>query len=186
MNRSWLAALSLAPLLGASQTLLQASAMAGLTLSAVLVHLAGMTPLRRWLDGVAGEITSILVAATLVTCQTLALHAWGLDMRNALGIYPELIALQCLLVEQSLGKTGQWRKACALLGGFCVLYLLLGTARELLASGTLHLTSISGPDITGLRLASLAPGALLLLGVLLALIKRACPKQATPDREGNS
>ncbi|MCU1721268.1 MULTISPECIES: Rnf-Nqr domain containing protein [unclassified Pseudomonas] len=184
MNRSWLAALSLAPLLGASQTLLQASAMAGLTLSTVLVHLACMTPLRRWLDGVAGEITSILVAATLVTCQTLALHAWGLELRNALGVYPELIALQCLLFEQSVGKAG--RRAFILLGGFCVLYLLLGTIRELLASGALNLTSISGPDITGLRLASLAPGALLLLGVLLALIKRACPKQATPDREGNS
>lgn len=186
MNRSWLAALSLAPLLGASQTLLQATAMAALTLTAMLVHLACMRPLRRWLDGAAGEISSLLVAATLVTCQTLALHAWGLELRNALGIYPELIALQCVLFEQSLGKTVQWRRACGLLGGFCVLYLLLGTVRELLASGTLHLTSISAPDVTGLRLASLAPGALLLLGVLLALIKRACPKQATPDREGNN
>ena len=76
MNRSLLLVTSLAPLLGASQTLLQATAMAGLSVSAILIHRACMTPLRAWLDGTAALLASILVAATLVTCQTLALKAW--------------------------------------------------------------------------------------------------------------
>lgn len=184
MNRSLLLVTSLAPLLGASQTLLQATAMAGLSVSAILIHRACMTPLRAWLDGTAALLASVLVAATLVTCQTLALKAWALELSNTLGIFPGLIALQCLLVEKDLGSIGQWRRVTSLLGVLCVLYVLLGTSRELLASGTLTLNSFTAPDASGLRLASLAPGALMLLGLWLALIKRACSKQATQDREG--
>lgn len=167
MNRSWLAALSLAPLLGASQTLLQAATMALLTGVAVLAHRALMTPLRGRLDAFSAMLASVLLAAAVVTCQTLALRAWALDLQQPLGIYPELIALSCLMFEQSLGATRQWRRVALLLAGHGALFLLLGAGRELLAAGSL-------------RLASLAPGALLLLGLLLALIKRACPKQATP------
>lgn len=186
MNRSWLAALGLAPLLGASQTLVQACAMALLSILAILAHRVLITPLRGRLEASACLVASVLLAAALVTCQTLTLHAWALEVRQALGIYPELIALSCVLFEQSLGKPGQWRRVANLLGGYGALFLLLATARELLASGTLHFSLASGPHSAGLRLASLAPGALLLLGLLLVLIKRACPKQATPDREGNS
>ena len=167
MNRSSLAALSLAPLLGASQTLLQATTMAALSIMAIVVHRALMLPLRRQLDATCTVIASVLLAATVVTCQTLALHAWALELRQAMGIYPELIAVSCLLVEQRLGAPTQWRRLGLLLAGYGALFLLLGACRELLANGSL-------------RLASLAPGALMLLGVLLALIKRACPKQAAP------
>lgn len=167
MNRAWLAALSLAPLLGASQTLQQATAMALLTSAAILIHRALMTPLRGRLDASCALLASMLLAATVVTCQNLALHAWALELHQALGIYPELIALSCLLFEQNLGMTARWRRVMLMLAGHGALFLLLGACRELLANGSL-------------RLASLAPGALLLLGLLLALIKRACPKQATP------
>jgi len=186
MNSVWLAALSLAPLLGASQTLTQAIAMALLSSLAILIHRVLMTPLRKRLDATSSLIASVLLASTVVTCQTLALHTWALELRQALGIYPELIALSCLLFEQNLGKPGQWPRVASLLGGYAALFLLLGASRELLASGTLHFSFASGPHTSGLHLASLAPGALLLLGLLLALIKRACPKQAAPDREGNS
>lgn len=184
MSRSWLLVFSLAPLLGASQTLLQAAAMAVLSLIAIIAHRGCMTPLRRCLDEPAALAASMLVAAALVTCLTLTLQAWALPLRNALGIYLELIALQCLLVDLGLGKSGQWRRLARLLGLSCMLYLALGAGRELLASGTLQFNSFTAPDASGLRLANLAPGALLLLGLLLALIKRACPKQATQDREG--
>lgn len=185
MNRSWLATLSLAPLLGASQTLVQAASMALLAVVAILVHRSLMTPLRGRLGATAAELASLLLAAAVVTCQTLALQAWALELRQALGIYPELLAVSCLLFEQGLGRDARWRRVAMLLGGYGALFLLLGASRELLATGTLHLSIAGGPESTGLRLASLAPGALLLLGLLLALIKRACIKQATPDREGN-
>ncbi|MEE1921072.1 Rnf-Nqr domain containing protein [Pseudomonas sp. 148P] len=185
MNRPWLVALSLAPLLGASQTLVQAASMALLSVVAILVHRGLMTPLRGRLGGSAAELANLLLAAAVVTCQTLALQAWALELRQALGIYPELLAISCLLFEQGLAPATRWRRVALLLGGYCALFLLLGVSRELLANGTLHFSFAGGSEMTGLRLASLAPGALLLLGLLLALIKRACPKQATPDREGN-
>ncbi|MDU9390136.1 Rnf-Nqr domain containing protein [Pseudomonas sp. zfem002] len=174
MNRSWLAALSLAPLLGASQTLVQGASMALLSVVAIGIHRGLMTPLRSRLDTTSSRLASILLAALVVTCQTLALQAWALELRQALGIYPELIAVSCLLFEQSLGNAGQWRRVAMLLAGYSALFLLLGCSRELLASGALHLSFTGGSGSTGLHLASLAPGALLLLGLLLALINRAC------------
>lgn len=185
MNRSSLAVLSLALLLGASQTLAQAASMALLSVVTLLVHRGLMTPLRRRLSPPAVELANLLLAAAVVTCQTLALQSWALELHQALGIYPELLAASCVLFERGLGQPTDWRRVALLLGGYSVLFLLLGASRELLASGTLHLSFAGRPDTTGLRLASLAPGALLLLGLLLALIKRACPKQATQDREGN-
>lgn len=184
MSRSWLLAISLAPLLGASQTLLLSAAMASLSVATVLAHRSCMTALRSWLEAPAARVASLLLAAALITCQTLALQAWALELHHALGIYPGLIALQCVMLEQAFGKPGQWRHVVRCLGGLCALYLLLGTSRELLATGTLQFNSFAVPDASGLRLAALAPGALLLLGLWLALIKRACPKQATQDREG--
>lgn len=53
--------------------------------------------------------------------------------------------------------------------GIC---LLLGASRQGLA------------ELTGLHLASLAPGALLLLGLLLALYNRLRPGPAHPRRQG--
>lgn len=179
MNRSWIAALSLAPLLGASQTLVQAGTMALLGLTALFIHRGVMVLLRRWLDARPAKIASLFVAASVVTCQSLTLQAWAPGLYLMMGIYPGLVALQCVLIDHALGKGGQWHRITLLLGGVCTAHLLLGASRELLASGTLHMSLITGPDTTGLRLAGLAPGALLLLGVLLALIKRACPEQAT-------
>lgn len=171
MNKPTLAALSLAPLLGASQTLVQAASIASLTLVLVILHRACMTPLRARLTGIAGECASLLIAAALVTCANLALLAWALPLHQTLGIYPELIAVQCLLFEYSLGRTAGWRPALTVLVGFAALHIALGACRELLASGV--------------RLAGLMPGALLLLGLALALINLARNRRAASRREGN-
>ena len=77
VNRSPLAVLSLAPLLGASQTLLHAATMTALSVVAIVVHRALMTPLRRQLDASCAVIASALLAAAGVTCQTLARRAWA-------------------------------------------------------------------------------------------------------------
>ncbi|MEG0636768.1 MAG: Rnf-Nqr domain containing protein [Pseudomonas sp.] len=172
MNRQLLAALSLAPLLGASQTLQQAATIALLSVLLVLLHRLCMTPLRRQLSGSAMELVSVLIAAALASCANLTLLAWALPLRQTLGIYPELIALQCVLFEYCLGRTGHWPRVLALLAGFATLHIVLGACRELLGS-------------SGLRLASLMPGGLLLLGVALAIITRARSRRAASSRKGS-
>ncbi|ATR84477.1 NADH:quinone oxidoreductase [Pseudomonas sp. HLS-6] len=170
MNRHWLAGLSLAPLLGATQTLLQGASIAALSLLAILLHRLGMTPLRRLLTGIGAEVASMLLAATIVTCLELSLRAYALVLYQSLGLYTALIALQCVLFEHALVHAKSWRPPLSLLLGFAALCISLGVARELIGSG--------------MRLAHLTPGALFLLGLLLALYNRTWRRRAPSSCQG--
>lgn len=168
MNRPWLAAVSLAPLLGATQTLLQASAIALCSLLVIGLHRLCMTPLRKVLDGSAKLFASVLLAALLVTCLELGLRAWALPLSLALAPYPALIAVQCLLFEFALGNNAR----AMTLAGFASLCIAMGLTRQLLG------------EFANLRLASLLPGALMLLGLLLALYNRVRQRRAPSRRQG--
>lgn len=172
MNDRALLSISLAPLLGASQSVLQAATIAALSLFCLSLHRLCMTPLRRLLQGMNLELASLLLAATLVTCLELSLRAWALAQYTGLGIYPALIALQCVLFEHALGHRHGWRAPMLLLVGVCALHVVLGLCRELLGNGGLHL-------------AQLAPGALILLGLALALFNRVRRKPAPSRRQGS-
>ncbi|MBV6289025.1 Rnf-Nqr domain containing protein [Pseudomonas aegrilactucae] len=172
MNNRALLSLSLAPLLGASQSLLQAATIAVLSLLSLSLHRACMTPLRHALHGLGAELASLLLACALVTCLELSLRAWALELYTTLGPYPALIALQCVLFEHSLGRRHGWRAAMLLLVALGTVQVLLGLCRELLGNGGLHL-------------AQLAPGALILLGLALALFNRVRRTPTSSSRQGS-
>ncbi|MHC6224360.1 NADH:quinone oxidoreductase [Pseudomonas sp. X10] len=173
MSRFWLIGIALAPLLGATRTLLQAGTIAVLSVLAVALHQAGMLLLRRPLQGLPYLLASALLACTLATCLYLGLRAIALPLALALGFYPALISLHCLTLDTLLPDEARWRALAAHLGAFVVLCLALGACRQWLA------------NVAGLHLASLAPGALLLLGLLLALYNRLRPGPAPTRRQGN-
>lgn len=172
MNSRGLLVLSLAPILGASQTLAQAAAVALFSLLSLCLHRLCMTPLRPLLQGVQATLASVLLAAMLVTCLELSLRAWALELHGLLGLYPALVALQCVLLEQGVERNRGWPQALLLIVGFCTLHVVLGLCRELLGN-------------VGLRLAQLAPGALILLGLLLAIFNRVRRKPAPSSRQGS-
>ncbi|MCS5515834.1 hypothetical protein NWF32_13360 [Pseudomonas qingdaonensis] len=95
----------------------------------------------------------------------LSLRAWALEVHAQLGIYPALIALQCVLLEQCFERHRGVAQGLLVVIGLCTVHLLLGLCRELLGSA-------------GLRLAQLTPGALILLGLLLAIFNRVRRKPA--------
>lgn len=172
MTKQWLTAVSLAPLLGATQTLVNASAIAALSVLIIALHQLLMRPLQHWFTARHRMFASVLLAAALVTCLELSLRAWALPLYQALSPYPALIAVQCLVFEYAQGENRSWRNTTRLLVGFAVLCLTLGMCRELLAGWT------------GLRLAALLPGAFFLMGLLLALYNWACLRRAPPRRQG--
>lgn len=172
MNRQWLAAVSLAPLLGATQTLLQASAIALLSVLIIGLHRLCMTPLRKLLNTSYSLFASVLLAALLVTCLELGLRAWALPLALTLSPYPALIAVQCLVFELALGHDARWRSAATTLAVFASLCIAMGLTRQLLG------------ESANLRLASLLPGALILLGLILALYNRVCQRRAPSRRQG--
>lgn len=172
MSKQWLAAMSLAPILGATQSVLNAGAIAVFSVLLISLHHAAMRPLHRWLEDRSRILASVLLAAALVTCLELSLRAWALPLYQALNPYPALIAVQCVLFEYSQDERRRWRDVARLLSGFAALCITLGVCRELLAGWA------------GLHLATLLPGAFFLLGLLLALYNRVCLWRAPSRRQG--
>ncbi|MFJ4353658.1 Rnf-Nqr domain containing protein [Pseudomonas sp. NPDC089428] len=157
MNRFCLLITGLAPLLGATRTFPQAVVLGMCMLVLPLLHQALLWPLRATLSGAKYWLASLLLLAALASCLQLALRAWALPLALTLGYFPVLICLQCLAIDTLLPSTGRWRQLLLHLTGLLLACLLLGAGRQWL------------DQVAGMHLANLPPGALLLLGALLAL-----------------
>ncbi|PQP01388.1 MULTISPECIES: Rnf-Nqr domain containing protein [Pseudomonas] len=172
--------LMLTPLIGATDSLVTAL---GVWLMFVLVLSAyglGMGALRSRLIPATQLLACLLVAATLTSCAELAMQAWSLQWHQHLGFYTGLIALQCVVLEHNGFFQSTGRDRLRLCGLFGALMIGLGLLREFIGNGTLgsHLSWLAGaqPDWQGwvltadggLRLATLAPGGFILLGLLIA------------------
>ncbi|MFF7065437.1 NADH:quinone oxidoreductase [Pseudomonas sp. NPDC008258] len=172
MNSVYFMAASLVPVLGATSTLREGVAIGLCAIVMNSLHQLLLTPLRQRLATWAYVMASLLLLAALASCLQLALRAWQLPLALALGPYPALLCLHCLATDHLLPREGRWRLLARYLCTLLVTCLLLGACRQWLA------------DAAGLHLASLAPGALLLLGLLLALYNRLRPGPAHPRRQG--
>ncbi|MFK2913010.1 Rnf-Nqr domain containing protein [Pseudomonas sp. 3HC3] len=172
MTRLGLLAMSIAPLLGATRTLGEGATIGLCAVVMGCLHQLLLSPLRKRVASWTYVLASLLLLAALASCLQLALRAWLLPLAIALGHYPALLCLQCLASDHLLPDQRRWHVLAKHLGAVFASCLLLGASRQWLA------------DHTELHLASLAPGALLLLGLLLALYNRLRPGPAHPNRQG--
>lgn len=169
--------LGLAPLLGASDLLVKAL---GISLVAVpLLTLFGLTlpALRRLLQGHALWLGALLLAGVLVGLAHVLMQAFALELQRALGPFLALLALPCLLLvaDEPAGPGAGLRQGLL----FALLALLLGALRELLGHASLlaHGEWLGlgawhwQAAVDGLPLFASAPGGLILLGLLLALVR---------------
>ncbi|WP_137886736.1 Rnf-Nqr domain containing protein [Pseudomonas sp. 2FE] len=173
-----LSLLGLAPLLGASDLLVKALglALAGLPVLAGFGLLLALVHKR--INGTAYWLAALLIACTLLSCAELLMQAFAFELHRALGPFLALLILPCLQLAQ--GEPQHPRTGLALGLVFALSALLLGTLREALGSGTLfaHMDWLFGQNAThwqlglaqfsGLQLFTHAPGAFILLGLLLA------------------
>jgi len=183
MNRSPLlpSTLMLTPLIGITDTLMNALGLWLLFILVITAFSLSMALLRPRVLPSTHLLAGVLLAATWTSCAELVTQIWSLPWHQHLGIYAGLIALQCVVLEHA----GFFHRARverlqlgALFGG---LLAGVGLLRELIGNGTLgrHLSWLAGAGQTdwqgwlltadgGLRLATLAPGGFILLGLLLA------------------
>jgi electron transport complex protein RnfE len=160
-------------LLGTSATLAGALGMLLMSSVVVAVFAVCIGPLRARLSDRGVLLASLLLAATLTSCANILAQRWALQWHQATGIYPGLIALQCVALEYN----GFFRQALterlkffSLSSG---LLLTLAVVRELFGQGHLgrglseHWQGLVLFN-QGLHLITLVPGAFILLGLLLA------------------
>ncbi|WP_288098440.1 Rnf-Nqr domain containing protein [Pseudomonas sp.] len=184
MNKSSLVqnSLMLAPLIGATGSLMTA---AGLTLMFIVVtsvFALCMNALRPRLLPATHLLASVLLAATLTSCAELGAQLWSLQWHQDLGIYAGLVALQCVVLDCTGFFQRTWPDRLRVYGSFGALMVGLGLLRELIGRGTFgsHLSWLTNAATAhwegwilatdgGLRLTTLAPGGFILLGLLIAL-----------------
>ncbi|WP_397451695.1 Rnf-Nqr domain containing protein [Pseudomonas sp. NA-150] len=170
-----LSPLSLTPLLGATDSLIRALSLLVLLWSVGVLHHALCRLLRPLFSTAMHRIASTLLAALLVSGVELILQAYALALYQGLGIYLALIAIHCVVREETANSHDNGPHALFLFSG---LMLALGVLREILGSGTLfsHAQWLFGATAThweihllnqGWHLALSVPGGFILLGLLL-------------------
>lgn len=120
----------------------------------------------------------IVVIASFVTIVELVVKAF-IPSLSVLGVYLPLITVNCIILgraEAFASKNTVYKSALDGLGmgiGFTLALLLIAFIREILGSGSISLPGlkISIPILSAhpIQVLSLAPGALLVMGLLLAL-----------------
>lgn len=130
----------------------------------------------------------IVIIASFVTMVELVMHAYLPEaIIRALGIFIPLIVVNCIILyraEDFAGKNGPLRSILDALGmgfGFMLALMLIGSIRELVGAGMLWETEILPlrvgtetiiPAFQPMGIVVLAPGAFLVMGLLMAFFKQ--------------
>lgn len=161
--------LMLAPLVGASDSLLTACVLTLVSLVIIGLYGIKMRVLRPTIPTPLKLPVAVAIAATLTSLATLAIQAWALELHRYLGLWIGVVATQCIVLEYNGFYTDSTMperlRLCAL---FASLMIILGLLREGLGHGSFAgwLVWLDSPG--NIRFAIIAPGGFILLGLLLA------------------
>lgn len=125
----------------------------------------------------------IVIIASFVTILEMLMHAYMIDLYNALGIYLSLIVVNCIILgraEAFASKNSVLDSALDGLGmglGFTLGLILIALIREVVGSGTITLINLGELKIqfvipyyssSPIKIIALSSGALLVMGYLKA------------------
>ena len=116
----------------------------------------------------------IIVIATFVTIVQLLMEAFTPALNKALGLFIKLIVVNCIVLgraEAFASKSNPVRSLADALGmglGFTLALVILGGIRELLKDGSLFTYQITESWTVPFELSTSAPGAFIILGLLIA------------------
>jgi len=139
-----------------------------LTSSNVIISL-----LRNHIPGRIRMIVEISIIAALVVLVDQTLRAFFFDLSRQLSIFVPLIITNCIVMGRAEAFATQNPPGPSLMDGlgnslgYSVIILLVATGREVLGSGTWYGIRILPEAYMGNGLAVLAPGAFLILGVII-------------------
>lgn len=183
-NPLFVYSLGLCPALAVSDVVGKALGLgAGVTLVLVAAG-AAISALRRVVPERLYPMVSLVLIAALVSLLDLAMQAYAPALRQGLGVYLQLIAVNCLILgrlerfARHYSPSPAVRDALGMGLGFTAALVLMAVIREVLGSGTITLFPAGGfggviriPALSRypVRVMSLAAGALLLLGYLAGL-----------------
>ena len=174
-NPVFVQVLGICPTLAVSTTLLNGVGM-GLSVTAVLIcSNLFISLLRKVIDRRIRIASFIIIIAGFVTIVDMLLSAYFPSLSSSLGVFIPLITVNCIILaraESFASRNGVLPSVIDGLAtgiGFTLAISLVSVVREILGTGAIFGHNIS--FIPPIMMFTLAPGGLLVLGILMGVIK---------------
>ncbi len=119
----------------------------------------------------------IVVIATFVTVVQMCMEAYLPSLYDSLGLFIPLIVVNCIVLGRAEAFAAKNNPIASLLDGagmglgFTLSLAIVGSIRELLGTGKIFSISCY-PEVYGMLIFVLAPGAFIVLGYVIAVIKK--------------
>ena len=175
-NPTFVLVLGMCPTLGTTTSALNGMGMGLATLVVLTLSNIVISAVARFIPDKVRIPSYIVIISAFVTIIQLLMQAYLPSLYETLGLFIPLIVVNCIVLgraEAFANKNTVLDSACDGLGiglGFTLSLMVIGLIRELLGSGTLFgLPLWHGDGILGFVL---APGAFLVLGLLMALFNK--------------
>lgn len=182
-NPVFIIVLGLCPVLGVSTQVSNAIGMSAGVLFVLLFSNLLISALRNFIPDSIHIPAYIVIIASLVTVTEMVMHAFVPAIYSALGVYLPLIVVNCIILGRAEAFAARNTVVDSILDaigmsiGFALGLTLIAVIRELFGNGTITLFAMGSFDgviripwfyNNPIRVMSLAPGALLLMGYLKA------------------
>lgn len=180
-NPTFVLILGMCPTLGTTSSALTGMSMGLATLLVLICSNAAISLLKNVIPDKVRIPAFIVVIASFVTIVQMVMQAWFPALYAALGIFIPLIVVNCILLgraEAFASKNSVGLSICDGIGiglGFTGALTLIGAVREILGTGAVFGMQLYSADF-GALLFVLAPGAFIVLGLLIALFNRLTAK----------
>ncbi|SFH45850.1 electron transport complex protein RnfE [Tindallia magadiensis] len=177
-NPVFIQALGMCPILAVTNTAFNSFGMGMATTSVLLGSNIVISLLRKFIPAKIRIPCFIVVIATFVTMVGMIMEAFFPALDQALGIFIPLIVVNCLILgraESFASKNNTIGSITDALGmglGFTGALVLLGIVREVIGFGTIFDIQLFGDSFEPMGLMTMAPGAFMALGILMAVFNR--------------
>ncbi|MBR5033927.1 MAG: electron transport complex subunit E [Bacteroidales bacterium] len=175
-NPTFVLVLGMCPTLGTTTSALNGMGMGLATLVVLTLSNIVISATARFIPDKVRIPSYIVIISAFVTIIQLLMQAYLPSLYETLGLFIPLIVVNCIVLgraEAFANKNTMLDSACDGLGiglGFTLSLTVIGLIRELLGSGTLFGMNLWNGD--GILVFILAPGAFLVLGLLMALFNK--------------
>ena len=175
-NPTFVLVLGMCPTLGTTTSALNGMGMGLATLVVLTLSNIVISAVARYIPDKVRIPSYIVIISAFVTIIQLLMQAYLPSLYETLGLFIPLIVVNCIVLgraEAFANKNTVLDSACDGLGiglGFTLSLTVIGLIREILGSGSFFGWHFLGGD--GILVFVLAPGAFLVLGLLMALFNK--------------
>jgi len=176
-NPTFVLMLGMCPTLGTTGSAVTGMSMGLATMAVLICSNVAISLIKNLVPSKVRIPAYIVVIATFVSVLQLVMQAYMPALNELLGIFIPLIVVNCILLgraEAFASRHGVVDSCFDGIGigiGFTIALTILGAVRELLGTGRIFGAEIY-PETYGSLVFVLAPGAFIVLGLLIALITK--------------